>query len=171
VWKLLAYVCSFVSIKEAQRGCHYMQQAVAHILSEAGWFVEREVEISHYVEFLKNDDYVIFERAVQVLKEYGGLKIQFKNPRKPDQYLTLNVDPEHAGKSIFRELVTRYEQHCNESFIILGEIASIDMTWYIGSSGKFYGGNEDFLIYLGDSFEEALYHVVIGVNLDVITIY
>jgi len=45
-----------------------MQQAVAHILSEAGWFVEREVEISHYVEFLKNDDYVIFERAVQVLK-------------------------------------------------------------------------------------------------------
>lgn len=126
--------------------------------------------ISHYVEFLKNDDYVIFEGAIQVLKEYGGLKIQFKNPRKPDRYLTLNVDPEHAGKSIFRELVARYEQHCNEWFIIFGEIASMDMTWYVGSSGTFYGGNDDFLIYLGDTFEEALYHVVMGANLDMITI-
>jgi len=101
-----------------------MQQAVAHILSESGWFIKREMDISNYLEFLTNDDYIIFDRAIQVLKEYGGLKIQFKNPRKPDQYLTLNTNPEHAGESIFRELVTRYEQHCNESFIILGEIAS-----------------------------------------------
>ncbi|WP_257032021.1 SUKH-3 domain-containing protein [Paenibacillus sp. E222] len=145
-------------------------QAVTNILSEAGWFAEREIEIKHYVEFLKNDDYNIFERAIQFLKEYGGLKIQFKNPRKLDQYLILNTDPEHAGESIFRELAARYEQHCNESFVILGEIASIDMTWYIGSSGKFYGGNDDFLICLGDNFDEALFHVVSGAKLDMITI-
>ncbi|MMZ67682.1 hypothetical protein D1872_302910 [compost metagenome] len=121
------------------------------------------MDISNYLDFLKNDNFIIFDRAIQVLKAYGGLKIRFKNPRKPDRYLTLNVDPEHAGKSIFRELVARYEQHCNEWFIIFGEIASM-------ASGTFYGGNDDFLIYLGDTFEEALYHVVMGANLDMITI-
>ncbi|WHX31874.1 SUKH-3 domain-containing protein [Brevibacillus agri] len=147
-----------------------MEDKVRDLLQKAGWFNGREVDISQYLDFLKDEEYYVFKGATDFLKEYGGLIIQFENPKRLDSYLTLNINPIDAASSIFREVSKRYERYCNESFVIVGEIPLMEMTWYISSSGTFYGGNDDFLIRLGDDFCQALHNIVSGVKLDVITV-
>ncbi|WP_432776110.1 SUKH-3 domain-containing protein [Brevibacillus gelatini] len=147
-----------------------MEDKVRDLLQKAGWFKGREVDISQYLDFLKDEEYYIFKGATDFFKEYGGLIIQFENPKRLGSYLTLNINPIDAASSIFREVSKRYERYCNESFVIVGEIPLMEMTWYISSSGAFYGGNDDFLIHLGDDFCQALHNIVSGVKLDVITV-
>ncbi len=69
-----------------------------------------------------------------------------------------------------RELSKRYENHCKESFVIIGEVSLMDMTWYISSTGAFYGGNDDFLIRLGDNFCQSVLNLISGEEFEVVTI-
>ncbi|WCR24969.1 SUKH-3 domain-containing protein [Paenibacillus thiaminolyticus] len=143
---------------------------IQDLLLASGWYKDREVDINHYLNVLQDEGYEIFEPAVEFLKEYGDLAIEFENPRREDSNLTLIINPIEATRSIFREAAKRYERHCHEAFVIIGEIPMMDMTWYISSLGAFYGGNDDLLLRLGDDFMEALHHVVNGVTLEVITV-
>ncbi|WP_049895212.1 SUKH-3 domain-containing protein [Paenibacillus antibioticophila] len=147
-----------------------MERKIREILQNAGWFEGRNVDISGYVEFLNEEEYFVFERAADFLTEYGGLTIQFENPKRLGSYLHLTIDPINAGKSILRELSKRYENHCKESFVIIGEVSLMDMTWYISSTGAFYGGNDDFLIRLGDNFCQSVLNLISGEEFEVVTI-
>ncbi|WP_186785886.1 SUKH-3 domain-containing protein [Paenibacillus agilis] len=147
-----------------------MVEMVQDLLEKAGWFKGRKVEIGNYLKALDGENYSVFKCASDFLEEYGGLKIKFENPKRPENYLSLNIDPIGAANSIFREVSIRYERYCNEDFVIIGELPPMDMTWYISSSGDFYGGNDDFLIRLGGNFHEALQNVVSGAKLDVIIV-
>nr|WP_018753580.1 hypothetical protein [Paenibacillus sanguinis] len=46
----------------------------------------------------------------------------------------------------------------------------MDMTWYISSTGAFYGGNDDFLIRLGDNFCQSVLNLISGEEFEVVTI-
>ncbi|MCM3700716.1 SUKH-3 domain-containing protein [Paenibacillus macerans] len=147
-----------------------MEDQVRDLLQNAGWFKGREESLSQYLDFLNDEEYCVFKSAADFLKEYGGLVIPFKNPKRLDRYFTLTIDPIDAASSVFREVSKRYERYCNEPFVIVGQIPLMDMTWYISSSGTFYGGNDDFLIRLGSNFFEALHNIVSGVQLEVIIV-
>ncbi|WP_285399412.1 SUKH-3 domain-containing protein [Lysinibacillus sp. fls2-241-R2A-57] len=147
-----------------------MEEKVLALLQKAGWFKGRKVDISKYIASLINGEYIIFNRAADFLKEYGDLIIQFENPKRSDSYFTLTINPIEAASSIFREVSKSYEKYCAESFVIIGEIPTMEMTWYISSSGKFYGGYDDSLISLGDDFYHALYNIVSGAELEVILV-
>lgn len=140
------------------------------LLQKAGWLEGRVVDVIQYTEFLDDDGYFVFGSAINFLKEYGGLIIEFENPKRLGSYLKLIIDPIEASSSIFRELSKRYERYCNEPFVIVGEIPLMDMTWYISLSGLFYGGNDDYLICLGDDFYQALNNIITGAVLDVNTV-
>jgi hypothetical protein len=45
------------------------------ILSGSGWFPERKVDPSYWLDLLKETEFPIFEALVNILKEFGGLKI------------------------------------------------------------------------------------------------
>ncbi|WP_339158702.1 SUKH-3 domain-containing protein [Paenibacillus sp. FSL W8-0186] len=147
-----------------------MEDKVLKLLQKAGWFEGRVVNISQYTEILDDEGYFVFGSAINFLKEYGGLIIEFENPERLGSYLKLIIDPIEASSSIFRELSKRYERYCNEPFVIFGEIPLMDMTWYISLSGLFYGGNDDFLICLGNDFYQVLNNIITGEVLDVITV-
>ncbi|MFJ6267101.1 SUKH-3 domain-containing protein [Lysinibacillus xylanilyticus] len=147
-----------------------MEGKVKDLLFKSGWYKEREADINEYLNFLINEEYAIFKSASDFFKEYGGLIIQFENPKRLNSYLTLSLNPIDAGNSIFREVSKRYEDYCNELFVVIGEIALMGMTWYISSGGAFYGGNDDSLIRLGDDFYQAFHNIISGVELEIITI-
>ncbi|MGG3891374.1 SUKH-3 domain-containing protein [Metabacillus fastidiosus] len=147
-----------------------MENKIRDLLQKSEWFEGRKIDISQYLNFLNDEEYYIFEKAINFFKEYGDLIIEFENPKRSGSYVTLVIDPVHVGSSIFREVSKRYERYCNESFVIVGEIPLMEMTWYVSSSGAFYGGNDDFLIHLGDDFYQALYNIVSEVRLEVINI-
>ncbi|WP_374966109.1 SUKH-3 domain-containing protein [Lysinibacillus sp. RS5] len=144
-----------------------MEEKVLVLLQKAGWFKGRKVDISKYVSALINEEYIVFKRAFDFLEEYGDLVIQFE---RSDSYVALTINPIDAVSSIFREVSENYERYCGESFVIIGDIPKMEMTWYISTSGKFYGGYDDFLICLGDDFYHALYNIVSGAELEVILV-
>lgn len=147
-----------------------MENILLNRLKNAGWYEGRECQIEHHIEVLKEEEYIVFYEAVKFLSEFSDLKIEFENPKRAKNYLTLNINPSDAVKSVFREVSKSYEEHCNEAFVIVGEIVSMDMTWYITSSGTFYGGNDDLLIRLGSDFKEALNNIISGKELEVIVV-
>ena len=59
-----------------------MEGKVKDLLIKSGWYKEREVDINEYLNFLINEEYTIFKSASNFLKEYGGLIIQFENPKR-----------------------------------------------------------------------------------------
>lgn len=147
-----------------------MKNKVKELLLKAGWTENRKIDISHYLDILDENKYEVFEYARNFLEEYAGLIIKFEHPRRNNTYLDLNLNPINAMRAIYREVPKGYEKHCNETFVIIGEIESMDMTWYISSSGKFYGGYDDSLIFLGGNFFEAFNNIISGAKLEVMRV-
>lgn len=147
-----------------------MDELVLNLIKEAGWIKGRKIDIQHYLEILTKEEYDVFQEAKDFLEEYGELKIKFDTPATSGNYFTLNIDPTIPATSIFREVSKRYERHCNEKLVVIGQIDRMDMIWYISPSGTFYGGNDDFLICLGKSFTQAFYHVVSGAQLEAVLV-
>lgn len=156
-----------IRAKALIKGRGILEEKVLVLLQKAGWFKGRKVDISKYVSALINEEYIVFKRAFDFLEEYGDLVIQFE---RSDSYVALTINPIDAVSSIFREVSENYERYCGESFVIIGDIPKMEMTWYISTSGKFYGGYDDFLICLGDDFYHALYNIVSGAELEVILV-
>lgn len=147
-----------------------MENKLQDVLIKSGWYRGRGVDINQYLKLLHDEEYFVFGKALGFLKEYGELKIEYENPRRAGSDLILSISPAEAVRSIFRDVSRRYEKHCGEAFVIVGEIPPMEMTWYITSSGAFYGGNDDFLIRLGDDFNQALNNIINGVEFEAITI-
>lgn len=156
-----------IRAKAQIKGRGILEEKVLALLHKAGWFKGRKVDISKYVAALINEEYIVFKRAFDFLEEYGDLVIRFE---RSGSYVTFTINPIDAASSIFREVSENYERYCGESLVIIGEIPTMEMTWYISSSGKFYGGYDDFLICLGDDFYRALYNIVSGAELEVILV-
>jgi len=50
---------------------------------------------------LINEEYTVFKSASDFLKEYGGLIIQFENPKRLNSYLPLSLNLIDAGNDDF----------------------------------------------------------------------
>lgn len=59
-----------------------MKDKVLKLLQKAGWFEGWVVDVIKYTEFLDDEGYFVFGSAINFLKEYGGLIIEFENPKK-----------------------------------------------------------------------------------------
>lgn len=109
----------------------------------------------------------VFDKATEFLKEFGDLIIEFENPKRHGSHLTLSISPIQAAESVFREVSRRYERYCGQPFAIVGEVDSMDMTWYISQSGVFWGGFDNFLVRLGDDFYQAFTNIIQGTMLEI----
>lgn len=147
-----------------------MINELEYLITKSGWYHQREIEISHHLEFFYKEEYTVFDKATEFLKEFGDLIIEFENPKRHGNYLTLSISPIQAAGSVFREVSRRYERYSSQPFAIVGEIDSMDMTWYISQSGVFWGGFDDFLVRLGDDFYQALTNMIQGTKLEIIVV-
>lgn len=144
------------------------KKQITELLVDSGWNEKRTVNIDETYSFLKNEGYTINDNQLKFLRQNEGLLIEFDNPRLPKLKEILNLNSVEAASTVFRSLVEEYEKYCGTSFVIIGEIEQENMTVYIDSKGEFYGGFDDCLIKLGESFEECLFNLVNGTKLEVI---
>lgn len=132
---------------------------IKKILTDAGWYNKRTIDILNTEKILIEKNYTVFECARSFLSEYGLLKITFINPRSGK-----NVDMEIDTRktTTFKTVIDAYGRHYNTEMLPIAEIARLSMTVCISKEGKFYGGCDESLVKLGDNFEEAMFNLITG---------
>jgi hypothetical protein len=140
-----------------------MIDIVNKVLTDAGWFKNRNIDISVLEKVLINDKYIVFKCAKDFLSEFGLLKITFKNPRS-DKNVDIEIDTRKA--ITFKSKIDAYGCYFNTNMLPVAEVERFCMIVCISEDGKFYGGYDETLLKLGNSFEEALYNLMTGVQLE-----
>lgn len=136
-----------------------MDKDIKKILTDAGWYNKRAINILDMEKILVEKNYTVFKCAKSFLSEYGLLKITFINPRNGK-----NVDMEIDTRktTTFKIVIDSYGRYCNTKMLPIAEIARLSMTVCISEEGKFYGGCDESLVKLGDNFEEAMFNLIMG---------
>ncbi len=133
------------------------------ILMQSGWYSGRKIDISNMLNWLKQEGYTPCKKVIDFLEEFGLLKISFIDSRflpESTYICTINIDPTDTG--VFKSLIDDYSRHCNTIMIPVAAHPSDCMTICLAENGMFYGGNDDWLITLGDDFREVLFKIISG---------
>lgn len=142
-----------------------MNKVTEELLIQSGWLEGRTIETSSIEAKFEEEGYTIFESGKNFIKEYGLLKIFYKNPRAPKYTDIIDIDPVRALGGIYKSVVEAYENHCGEQMLPIAEIQQQCMTICITPKGWFYGGYDDWLLKLGENFEETLFNLINGVKI------
>ena len=132
-----------------------ISELTMQILSDAGWYPGRKVDIEELVDFLELKGYKVFPCVIDVLYEFGGLKCSFTRPNGDEDFFYVN--PEEAyGDYYDKEDFNEIEMRVKESLIAIGQARSDNMMMFMSESGKVYGETGYYLVKFGDNIYEAL---------------
>jgi hypothetical protein len=139
---------------------------VQKTLQQAGWFPRREIsaQVSAWAESLRQSDSLeIFPEAERILREFGGLTIGAQGPGVTCAKGLALFDPLSAqGEG---ERLSVYAEAASTKLYPLGEELGQSGWWFVvGEDRRVYSfGDCDFMIVVGDFFEEALRNLIYGI--------
>ena len=137
-----------------------MNKIINNILIQSGWYPNRKVSKPYCIEVLKK--YKTFEKLTSFITEYDELVITFDNPKNKSFKSNLIIKPIIADSEIDTTILKSYEIYTGLKLIPTAIIYEYSMIICISEIGSFFGGNDDWLIKLGDNFEEALSNLING---------
>ena len=124
----------------------------------AGWFEGRCLDVSGWTLEFQEAGFEVNDRAAQIWKEFGELRIGGRADREPPS--SLLVDPVDACIDRVDE-AARLRQRFGRNYTPLGWW-SAQFRSYIGADGHVVAVSLRTLWHLGFSFPEALVYVVCG---------
>jgi len=132
---------------------------ISDALKKSGWHPQRKVNADEIVSVLSEEGYSLNELEVDFFENFAFLEIEHPAFRVEGQFDRMHLNPIEACANIYRERVETYENRTGESLVVIGEIYSGHLTLMLSHSGKVYGGYDNFLTLLGESFEAALENI------------
>ncbi|MEK5236167.1 SUKH-3 domain-containing protein [Paenibacillus sp. FSL L8-0470] len=132
-----------------------ISEITEQILSDAGWYPGRKVDIQEVVDFLESKGYKVFPCVLDVLYEFSKLRCSFTRPNGDED--SFYVNPEEAyGDYYDKEDFNEIEMRVKESLIAIGQARNDNMMMFMSESGKVYGESGYYLVKFGDNIHEAL---------------
>lgn len=158
------------------------------VLKPAGWYPERKVDPTPWLNFLEQEGYTVFEAAVKILEQLGGLKVGGKNAPsfvfdKSPAFLSDNTKIFFVGYPNFDFIADDAPDSDRDSALYfransllkkqgldifpLGSIRDITTLFVVSDGrifeGQFYGPKgyeyEASLIFLGETIAEAIHEL------------
>ena len=129
---------------------------ISEKIEKYGWSPERKIDTTEIIKALKEEGYHISEYALKVIEQFGNLELEQPAFRVKNETEKIHLNPLRASTRIYRDRVSEYEERTDESLVVIGEAYNGHLTLMVSSSGKVYGGYDNYLNRLGNSFEEAL---------------
>ena len=137
-----------------------MKNEIIDILSNAGWYPDRKIEIDYIIEDLRREHLTIPNDKIEKLfKEYWNLGIDFQTSDGMTGNIYLNVD--RAIEFLDSKLLTTLEKIVNDKLVPAGTIQFDVAVFLISHSGKFYSLYEGTIYLLGNTFTEFLEGVIL----------
>jgi hypothetical protein len=130
---------------------------VADRLRAAGW-TDARVDVSHWIDRLRQDGYSVSRTAEEILRSYGGLRL-LRRSLGGLSYDDLDLNPEYWFDE--RDHVARIESILSSSLCPLGETSGAAMLGVL-DDGRVISEFEGYIDLLGDDWRQALDHLVLG---------
>ncbi|MBD5499405.1 MAG: hypothetical protein HDR11_16940 [Lachnospiraceae bacterium] len=90
------------------------------LLKQAGYFVEREVDISDILQMYEEYGYHYNTDQETFMKKYAGLEIHYNHPIWKQDML-LRLDPIKAQRPITMDVVEEYNEFLKDDLLIIGD--------------------------------------------------
>lgn len=136
-------------------------EKVNFLLQQAGYFKERNVDISAILHMYKEFGYHYNDKQKQFMEKYAYLEIHYTHPIwKQDMLLRLN--PIEAQKVITLDVVEEYNEFLQDDLLIIGDIERENMTLFLSEKGFYFTGYDDCLINWGQNFKVMLGKLISG---------
>jgi hypothetical protein len=137
---------------------------VTERLIKAGWFECRKVEslVSDWKSQIKaTDNFEMFSMAEEILNEFGGIKVEQKGLGKGYPRTPFEINPALAIGEADRLL--QQSQVIKQKLYPLGEVFGGYYFLTVGEDGRVFGISDHTLL-IGNSFDEALNNLIIGIK-------
>ena len=147
------------------------EQKVKDVLEQAGWYENRNIDISQQLFFLNDLGFEVFDKAVEFLKQYDQLKIprlydsNYSGGKSLNDFNHFNILKmiQYIYTSKGSERTNRVKaicsiKGCEEKVLPIGALHNFDIPIYITESGKIIGEHWIF----GNSIEEGVANIILG---------
>lgn len=125
-------------------------------LKVAGWTENRKIDISRYENALQKEGYIINKVIRDFLISFGGLKIKHPHHGIQNKEEEFHLDPILAISGIYPEKIEEYNKRTGSILTVIGEASNRYLVLMMAEQGAVYAAYDDFLIFLGESGEEAI---------------
>ena len=129
------------------------------VLRAADWYPGRRVDTRAWVDALRGEDYPVFQEAVRVLSEYGGLT--FKPPVRPGSAYgpsLIRFVPLYE-RTDERPRVEDLEHQVGQRLCAVGDLADGRYSLLVAEDGHVYADGDQVLD-LGATIEDALRQLI-----------
>ena len=106
-------------------------------LKKYGWSESRKIDTLKYEKKYQEEGYLIFDKALEVLSNFGDLR--FSIPEKPIGTTTLHFDVIKTVEDNFKENVEFYESKIGEALLPIGEAYRDYFMIMLSESGNYNG--------------------------------
>lgn len=137
-------------------------EKVCDLLKQAGYFEEREVDISDILQMYEDCGYRYNSDQESFMKKYAGLEIHYNHPIWEQEDMLLRLKPIEAQRPITMDVVEEYNEFLKDDLLIIGDIERENLTLFLSEKGFYFAGYDDCLINFGNNFETMLNMLISG---------
>jgi hypothetical protein len=134
------------------------------VLQNAGWCPNRRVRIDNHIRMLKADGYKVFPTIRDFLEQFGNLEIHYEFELESGDKETIqdiiHFDASYAASAVYPERIAEYMRFLGLPLCVIGECNSRHTTLLMDSQGKVYGGQDDLIIFCGETGEQAIENLI-----------
>jgi SUKH-3 immunity protein len=133
--------------------------SITKILKDGGWYEGRHVADT----LVWPSEYVVFDRAFEILDEFGGLHIGKAGEGINMATSDVNFDSAYTGG--LQSVVKTYEESLHTRLYPVADCHNSHFFLLADEKGACYAYSfDDTLIYFADSFEETLEMLLLGIR-------
>ena len=129
--------------------------AIRTLLIQAGWRPDRQSAIADTVAKLQEEGFIPNSTALEILKSFGGLRVQIPASDESPYEHEISFEPFRAATGESDRAIEWKHRIGIELFPIGEEVSSGNVLW-VGSDGQIYYGRGFGLYLIGDSLASAM---------------
>lgn len=140
-----------------------MKDNIKEILSEAGWYEGREIDIEYMIDELKREGLTIPNILIEeLLKEFWNLELNFMTPDERYGRIRLNTG---VALGVESKVLIFFEEYINEKLVPVGSIDDESAILFVSYSGKFYMAANGVFFLIGNDFFKGMEAIIYQKNI------
>lgn len=134
---------------------YLMNKKVYELISEAGWYPNRSIDISYIEEDFIREGYDLPNELIKsLLREFWNIRIQFKS--LDGQFNDIRLNTDYGKEAIEPEKMKNLNKIAKETLVPVGTTNFNSAVLLISYTGKMIMLAETGLYLLGNNFEEGI---------------
>lgn len=115
-------------------------------------YTDREIDITCFIEYWKKQNFILFNKALKFIEQFGNLKIKVKQNNESITYIITSLD----NCKINKLAIESYKNFIKKNILCIGFIIGRNENLLLDEQGFFYIASEEYIALIGYNFDEVL---------------